>query len=125
MPKSVMTSVKVTSAAEISPYLAPGSVMVKNLRLALDFLVENLKMHSEEYHHKTDAAQVKRCEAVLEEAISELIARKEREAGAGSSSRWRKISHHRWPRSLPDDGCQGQGSDIRNQISEIRPRVRQ
>ncbi len=35
MPKSVMTSVKVTSAAEISPYLAPGSVMVKNLRAAL------------------------------------------------------------------------------------------
>ena len=32
MPKSVMTSVKVTSAAEISPYFAPGSVMVKNLR---------------------------------------------------------------------------------------------
>ena len=35
MPKSVITSVKVTSAAEISPYLAPGSVMVKNLRAAL------------------------------------------------------------------------------------------
>jgi hypothetical protein len=35
IPKSVMTSVKVTSAAEIRPYLAPGSVMVKNLRLAL------------------------------------------------------------------------------------------
>ena len=34
MPKSVMTSVKVTSAAEIRPYFAPGSVMVKNLRAA-------------------------------------------------------------------------------------------
>ena len=32
MPKSVITSVKVTSAAEIRPYFAPGSVMVKNLR---------------------------------------------------------------------------------------------
>ena len=35
MPKSVMTSVKVTSAAEIRPYFAPGSVIVKNLRRAL------------------------------------------------------------------------------------------
>ena len=35
MPKSVITSVKVTSAAEIKPYLAPGKVMVKNLRAAL------------------------------------------------------------------------------------------
>ncbi|MNV98858.1 hypothetical protein D3C71_1941570 [compost metagenome] len=35
MPKSVMTRVKVTSAAEMSPYLAPGSVMVKNLRQRL------------------------------------------------------------------------------------------
>ena len=35
MPKSVMTSVKTTSAAEISPYLAPGSVIVQNLRAAL------------------------------------------------------------------------------------------
>ena len=35
MPKSVMTSVKVTSAAEIRPYLAPGKVMVKNLRAAV------------------------------------------------------------------------------------------
>ena len=34
MPKSVITSVKATSAAEIRPYLAPGSVMVKNLRAA-------------------------------------------------------------------------------------------
>jgi hypothetical protein len=32
MPKSVITSVKATSAAEISPYFAPGSVIVKNLR---------------------------------------------------------------------------------------------
>ncbi len=35
MPKSVMTSVKVTSAAEIRPYFAPGSVIVKNLRAAV------------------------------------------------------------------------------------------
>ena len=35
MPKSVMTSVKVTSAAEIRPYLAPGKVIVQNLRDAL------------------------------------------------------------------------------------------
>jgi len=35
MPKSVITRVKVTSAALIRPYLAPGSVMVKNLRAAL------------------------------------------------------------------------------------------
>ena len=47
-------------------------------------------MHSEEYHHKTDARKVKRCESILEEAISELIARKEREGGASSSTRWRK-----------------------------------
>ena len=32
MPKSVITSVKATSAAEIRPYFAPGSVIVKNLR---------------------------------------------------------------------------------------------
>ena len=31
-PKSVMTRVKVTSAAEMSPYLAPGSVTVKKTR---------------------------------------------------------------------------------------------
>jgi hypothetical protein len=35
MPKSVMTSVNTTSAALISPYLAPGRVMVKNLRVAV------------------------------------------------------------------------------------------
>ena len=34
MPKSVMTSVNTTRLALISPYLAPGSVMVKNLRMA-------------------------------------------------------------------------------------------
>jgi hypothetical protein len=44
----------------------------KELTEALDFLVESLKMHSEEYHHKTDARKVKRCESILEEAISEL-----------------------------------------------------
>ena len=56
----------------------------KELTEALDFLVENLKMHSEEYHHKTDARKVKRCESILEEAISELMARKERDARGGS-----------------------------------------
>ncbi len=35
MPKSVITSVKLTIAALAMPYLAPGSVMVKNLRAAL------------------------------------------------------------------------------------------
>ena len=35
MPKSVITSVKLTSAAEIRPYLAPGRVMVKNLRVVV------------------------------------------------------------------------------------------
>ena len=34
MPKSVITSVKLTSAADISPYRAPGSVMVKKRRSA-------------------------------------------------------------------------------------------
>ena len=67
----------------------PISQQEKELTEALDFLVQNLKMHSEEYHHTTDARKVKRCESILEEAISELIARKEREAGA-TSSRWRK-----------------------------------
>ncbi len=60
----------------------------KELTEALDFLVSNLQLRAEEYHHK--ARKVKRCEAVLEEAISELIARKERDAGAGGSTRWRK-----------------------------------
>ena len=32
MPKSVMTRVNETSAAEIRPYFAPGSVIVQNLR---------------------------------------------------------------------------------------------
>jgi hypothetical protein len=50
----------------------------KELSEALNFLVENLKMHSEEYHYKTDSRKVKRCEEILGSAISELIARKER-----------------------------------------------
>ncbi len=33
MPKSVMTSVKMTKPALITPYLAPGSVTVKNTRV--------------------------------------------------------------------------------------------
>jgi hypothetical protein len=43
----------------------------------------------EDYHHKTDRQQVNRCEAILEEAISELMARKER-ASQGASGQWRK-----------------------------------
>jgi hypothetical protein len=66
----------------------PTSKREKELTEALDFLVSNLQLHAEEYHHK--ARKVKRCEAILEEAISELIARKEREAGAGGATRWRK-----------------------------------
>jgi hypothetical protein len=68
----------------------PISRQEQELTEALDFLVENLRMHSEEYHHTTDARKVKRCESILEEAISELIERKERDAGSGSSTRWRK-----------------------------------
>ena len=33
MPKSVITSVKMTKPALITPYLAPGSVTVKNIRV--------------------------------------------------------------------------------------------
>jgi hypothetical protein len=69
--------------------MKPTSQKEKELTEALDFLVENLKMHSEEYQHTTDARKAKRCESILEEAISELIARKERETGS-TSSRWRK-----------------------------------
>jgi len=67
----------------------PISQQEKELTEALDFLVSNLQLHGEEYHHKTDARKVKRCESIIEEAISELIARKERET-TGSSTRWRK-----------------------------------
>ena len=63
----------------------PISQQEKELTEALDFLVQNLKMHSEEYHHKTDARKVKRYESILEEAISELIARKERDVREGSA----------------------------------------
>jgi hypothetical protein len=59
----------------------PISQQEKELTEALDFLVSNLQLHAEEYHHTTDARKVKRCESILEEAISELIARKERNAG--------------------------------------------
>ena len=68
----------------------PVSQQEKELTEALDFLVRNLRDHMEDYHHKTDRQQVNRCEAILEEGISEVIARKEREAGAGSSAQWRK-----------------------------------
>jgi hypothetical protein len=66
----------------------PISRREKELTEALDFLVSNLQVRAEEYHHK--ARKAKRCEAILEEAISELIARKERETGAGGATRWRK-----------------------------------
>jgi hypothetical protein len=65
----------------------PISQREKELTEALDFLVSNLQLHAGEYHQK--ARKVKRCESVLEEAISELIARKERDTAATSSS-WRK-----------------------------------
>jgi hypothetical protein len=59
----------------------PISQQEKELTEALDFLVSNLQLHAEEYHHTTDARKVKRCESTLEEAISELIARKEERQG--------------------------------------------
>jgi hypothetical protein len=68
----------------------PISQREKELTEALDFLVRNLQLHAEEYHHTTDARKVKSCESILEEAISELMARKERDGGAGNSRRWRK-----------------------------------
>ena len=52
----------------------PISQQEKELTEALDFLVSNLQLHAEEYHHKTDARKVNRCESILEEAISGLIA---------------------------------------------------
>ena len=67
----------------------PISQREKELTEALDFLVSNLRDHMEDYHHKTDRQQVNRCEAILEEAISELMARKER-ASQGASGQWRK-----------------------------------
>jgi hypothetical protein len=63
--------------AHHEPRTKPISRQEQELTEALNFLVEKLKMHSEEYHHTKDARKVKRCEAILEEAISELIARKE------------------------------------------------
>jgi hypothetical protein len=68
----------------------PISQQEKQLTEALDFLVSNLQLHADEYHHKTDGRQVKRCESILEEAISELIARKERASQGGSLGQWRK-----------------------------------
>ena len=68
----------------------PASQQEKELTEALDFLVSNLRDHMEDYHHKTDRQQVNRCEAILEEAISELMARKERASQGGSSGQWRK-----------------------------------
>ena len=63
----------------------PISQQEKELTDALDFLVSNLQLHAEEYHHKTDARKVKRCEAILEEAISELI------VAARFDAQWRQV----------------------------------
>ena len=63
----------------------PISQQEKELTEALDFLVSNLQMHSEEYHHTTDARKVKRCESILEEAISELI------VAARFDAQWRQV----------------------------------
>ncbi len=64
---------------------ATVSQQEKELTQALDFLVSNLQMHAEEYHHKTDARKVKRCESILEEAISELI------VAARFDAQWRQV----------------------------------
>lgn len=61
----------------------PISRQEKELTEALDFLVSNLQMHAEEYHHK--ARKAKRCEAILEEAISELI------VAARFDAQWRQV----------------------------------
>jgi hypothetical protein len=53
---------------------AQNQTDLAQLTEALDFLVSNLQLHAEEYHHKTDARKVNRCESILEEAISGLIA---------------------------------------------------
>jgi hypothetical protein len=60
----------------------------KELTEALDFLVSNLQLRAGEYHQK--ARKAKRRGAILEDAISELIAQKQRDAGSSSPSRWRK-----------------------------------
>jgi hypothetical protein len=62
------------------------SATQKYLTDALDFLVKNLKSHVGDCHHKTDSEQLKRCEAILREAISELTERNERDARAGPSA---------------------------------------
>ena len=63
----------------------PISRREKELTEALDFLVSNLHLHAEEYHHKTDARKVKRYESILEEAISELI------VAARFDAQWRQV----------------------------------
>jgi len=80
------------SSASSSPErrTKPISQQEKELSEALDFLMRNLRDHMEEYHHETDRQQVNRCDAILEEAISELEARKGRDATRGSLGQWRK-----------------------------------
>jgi hypothetical protein len=55
---------------------------------ALDFLLHNLRSHMCDYHHRTDAEQLARCEKMLRTALSELAARESRDR-AGLLSRWR------------------------------------
>jgi hypothetical protein len=43
----------------------PISGQEKEMTEALNFLVKNHQIHIQEYHYKTDAAQVKRCESIL------------------------------------------------------------
>jgi len=55
---------------------------------ALDFLLDNLKSHMCDYHHKTDSERLARCEKMLRTALAELAARESRDR-AGLLSRWR------------------------------------
>jgi hypothetical protein len=54
-----------------------------NYLVTTTFLVSNLQLHAGEYHQK--ARKVKRCEAILEEAISELI------VAARFDAQWRQV----------------------------------
>jgi hypothetical protein len=55
---------------------------------ALDFLLDNLRSHMCDYHHKTDAEQLARCEKMVRKALAELAARENRDR-AGLLGRWR------------------------------------
>jgi hypothetical protein len=60
-----------------------------DLTAALDFLMTNLREHMSDYHHRTDAGRLKRCEEMLRKGIAELEAHKGRDARPGVFSRWR------------------------------------